>query len=326
LVSVITSLKSYLKRSFTLQCFVLIFRNLYNNIRQFFGIITTDSGTTHAQLLLSDSLAYINNVFEDYKKYANISHFHGHVCELGPGDNVSVALRILADGAQNVDLADRFYSHRNFSDQAKIYEALIRQNPKIAQHLKTAYLKDETTFPGIARYYGPQAAGETFFKKRPMTYDFIVSRSVLEHTIDPLQTLRDMYQALKPGGMLIHKIDLRDHKLFTPFHHDLKFLEIPQAIYWAMTRHSGLPNRILIDQYRTSVSNLPGTYQFLITHLAYEGPVEPHVLLDQIPKKQFQDAIIRLAQHKQCLASSFQTLKDDDLIVSGFFLIVKKPY
>ncbi|MGV8949030.1 MAG: methyltransferase domain-containing protein [Candidatus Paracaedibacter sp.] len=291
-----------------------------------FRKITTDSGTTHDQLSLSDSLAYIHTVFSDYKKYAGIDHFSGHVCELGPGDSSGVALTIMADGATRIDLADRFYSHRNASTHAQVYQTLANHNPQIAELLKTANLHDEATFPGITRYYGSQASGESFFKECSSTYVFIISRSVLEHATDPLLTLESMYQALNPGGYLIHKVDLRDHGMFTPHYHDLKFLEIPKGIYWAMTHDSGLPNRVLIDQYRQCISRLPGDCQLLITQLAYAGPVEPHVTFDKIPKKQLETAFAELTKHKNNFASAFRQVAEQDLIVAGFFLILKKLF
>jgi hypothetical protein len=112
--------------------------------------------------------------------------------------------------------------------------------------------------------------------------------------------------------------------MFTPEHHDLKFLEIPEFVYWAMTHHSGLPNRILIDQYRQCAYRLSGDCQFLITHLAYAGPVEPHVHFEKIPQNLFEAAFAGLKKHKKDLASPFQKTHDSDLIVSGFFLILKK--
>lgn len=318
-------LKEQLKKNIFLHCIAHITYNFLDHLRMFLGKITTNSGTMHNQLSLHDSLTYIHTVFEDYKKYAGISHFHGHVCELGPGDSSGVALALMADGATKVDLADRFYSHRDAPYHAQVYQALADQNPRIADLLKAANLQDETTFPGITRYYGPQAAGESYFKERPSTYDFIISRSVLEHTTDPLLTLESMYHALKPGGYLIHKVDLRDHGMFTPRHHDLKFLEIPKLVYWAMTHGSGLPNRILIDQYRYCASRLPGGCQLLITQLAYAGPVDPHVPFDEISKEHLDTALAGLTKHKKSFASVFHKLSEQDLIVAGFFLIIKKP-
>jgi SAM-dependent methyltransferase len=321
----ISSLKAFLKKTIFLQCLARIIYNFTSHIRYYLGKISTNSGTIHSRLSLNDSLDYINAVFEDYKKYAGISHFHGHVCELGPGDNSGVALKILADGACQADLADRFYSNRNAANHTQIYQALASRTPEIAARLSAASLEDETTFPGLTRFYGSQAAGEKFFKPRPEVYDFILSRSVLEHVTDPQLTLKSMYQALKPGGMLIHKVDLRDHGMFTPRHHDLKFLEIPTLVYQAMTYNSGLPNRILIDSYRTWVSCLGGTSQFLITQLAFVGPVDPHLPFEKIPSAKREAALVELEKHKTNFAHSFQKMSDTNLIVAGFFLILHKP-
>jgi hypothetical protein len=68
-------LKKILKNYVSIQCIVRIVYNFLGHVRLFFGKITTDSGTTHDQLSLRDSLTYINTVFTDYKKYAGISHF-----------------------------------------------------------------------------------------------------------------------------------------------------------------------------------------------------------------------------------------------------------
>lgn len=318
-------IKRYLKKYVILQCSVRIVYNLLNHIRFLCGKITTDSGTTHAQLSVKESIAYMTNVFEDYKKYAGISHFSGNVCELGPGDSSGVALNILADGALHVDLADRFYSERNAGGHAQVYQALADHNPRIARLLKTADVHSEASFPHITRYYGPQAAGETFFKGRTNCYDYIVSRSVLEHATDPLLTLQLMYKALKPGGSLIHKVDLRDHGMFTPYHHDLKFLEISKWIYLAMTYQSGLPNRILFDQYRECIRLLPGKCNLFVTQLAYAGPVEPHSLFEEVPQELLDRAFAQVAKHQKKFAGVFQKMNQNDLIVAGFFLIINKP-
>jgi hypothetical protein len=97
-------------------------------------------------------------------------------------------------------------------------------------------------------------------------------------------------------------------------------------VYWAMTHGSGLPNRALIDQYRQHISHFPGDCQLLITQLAYAGPVEPHVTFDKVPKKQLETAFVELAKHKKNFASSFRQAQEQDLIVAGFFLVLKKPF
>lgn len=321
----ISLIKQHLRKKISLLVFKRIISNAINNILWSIGWIKSDSGMTHNKLTVTQSLAYINDVFSDYKTHAHIPNFYGHVCELGPGDNAGVALKILRDGATQVDLADRFYSHRDTIYQAQIYQAMASNDPNIAQILKGSNLFNERTFKGITRYYGKEAAGEVFFKSRPSTYDFIISRSVLEHTTDPLLTLESMYHALKPGGTLIHKVDLRDHGMFSPTFHDLKFLEIPRPIYWAMTYNSGLPNRVMIHEYQNCTSKLNGKCQYFITQLAYAGPIEPHVPFDQISKDILEKAYSGLYQHHRNFTKEFKKLPKEDTIVAGFFLILTKP-
>jgi SAM-dependent methyltransferase len=316
-------LKQKAKQSYYLTCGFYIFNNFKFTLKRWLGNITTDSGTTHHSLSLQESLDYVQTVFNDYKKIAGIKKFHGTVAEIGPGDNVGVALCFLADGCTRVDLADRFYSKRNSSKQAAIYKALASSWPGVGKTIKGCNLEDDSSFPGLQRYYGPKAAAEQFFSQ-PNVYDFIVSRSVFEHLDDPIRALRSMVRALKPGGMLIHKVDLRDHGMLSSYFHELKFLEIPDVFYRLMTWRSGYPNRILINQYRDYVEALKEDHTFFVTQLAGAGPVIPHVPFEKIPASFLKKALNYLAVHKHKFSKSLRQLKDQDLIVSGFFLVLKK--
>ena len=77
------------------------------------GSSLSDSGATHSNNSKNESLAYIKEVFDDYKTYGGVENFKGTIAEIGPGDNFGVALSMLADGAGQVDLLDRFYSKRD---------------------------------------------------------------------------------------------------------------------------------------------------------------------------------------------------------------------
>lgn len=66
----------------------------------------------------------------------------------------------------------------------------------------------------------------------------------MEHLFDPVAALDGMLEALRPGGTLVHRIDLRVHGMFRG-QHPLTFLTLPDAIYTRMTRNSGRPNRVL---------------------------------------------------------------------------------
>src|SRR5713101_2540018 len=100
-------------------------------------------------------------------------------------------------------------------------------------------------------------AAERFFPAHA-GYDFILSAAVLEHLYDPLEVLRSMCSALNPGGMMIHRVDLRDHGAFSPSLHDLSFLRLPDWSYWPL-RIRGGPNRFRVTDYRQCLVSLPVT-------------------------------------------------------------------
>ena len=141
------------------------------HLKRFFKNYSTDSGATHHSFSLEESLHYITHVFYDYQTVSEQKNFFGKICELGPGDSNGVAL------AAHVDLPDRFYALRNLTHQNQISKALIHRYPSLKKISATLNSK-------CSRYYGEQACGERFFKDHK-SYDFIVSRSTLEHTDDP---------------------------------------------------------------------------------------------------------------------------------------------
>src|SRR5665213_2549392 len=109
-------------------CAVFMVDNQLAKLKLVRGNIGSDSGMAHEGFKLDESLAYIDWVYGDYRNEAGIDRFYGMIAEVGPGDNCGVALRLVADGADQVDLVDRFYSKRDESKQSVIYRALIERD------------------------------------------------------------------------------------------------------------------------------------------------------------------------------------------------------
>lgn len=313
-------MRNLLRKSFRATCAAYLADDALRGIRFSTGDIQTESGTAHAGRPLDDSLRYIDEVFEDYKTYAGVARFSGRVAEVGPGDNCGVGLRFLADGCESVDLVDRFYSKRNSSDQAEIYRALAARFPSLASRIIDP--TDETTFLGLRRRYGHDASAEEFFRSSGQ-YDFIVSRAVLEHVFDPVLAIRRMASALRPGGMLLHKVDLRDHGMFSTHFHELKFLEVPDWIYPHMTRRAGRPNRALIHIYREVLRDALPDNEILVTRLAGVGDIIPHVTYDRIPGASRDRATAYVRSVRSRFASSLRAASDDDLAVAGVFIVAR---
>ncbi len=309
-------MKNFLKKIFKshlyLNVFFYIFNKILSKIRLSFGIIESSSGTTHAALPLKESLAYIEGVFEDYCRVSGRKTFQGKLAELGPGDNDGVALMFLAHGATQAHLADRFYSKRDRLNHQKIYEALGEKYPKTLTGVKN-----------VRRFYGAEAAGETFFQQNK-GYDYIVSRSVLEHVDNPEIVLKNMIEALNPGGLLIHKVDLRDHGMYTPFSDPLKFLEVPTWLYGLMTQGTGYPNRFLFHRYKDILIKLNPKTQFYVAGLYGVSDLVQAYPLDKIPLNLKKKAVAYVNKYRHHFAHEFSDISAEYLMVSSFFFVCEK--
>ena len=317
------SLVKAIRSSMFLSCAYYFATNLWINMRYRMGRISTDSGTIHSSLSFQESLDYIYEVFTDYKRYGGITAFYGRIAEVGPGDSCGVGLLFLADGGLSIDLVDRFYSHRDSKTRAKLYRTLLESHPSLTPLVEQVDFNNEKTFSGINRYYGPEAAAECFFSTHT-GYDFIVSRAVFEHLYDPLIALTKMADALNLGGVLLHKVDLRDHGLFSQHFHELKFLEVSDWLYPLMTCAAGRPNRILLHRYKECLTKLHLDTQFLVTRLAGVGDINPHHIYSEIPLDLRRQSISYVQSVRHRFATSLHDVSDEDLSVAGVFLIARK--
>jgi SAM-dependent methyltransferase len=290
------------------------------------GYIETDSGATHAELSDEDSVRYIEEVFTDYKRYGKIERLNGIAAEIGPGDNVGVAMLMRQDGCHQVDLVDRYESRRDPQQQDRIYDVLSKKYG--LEWLRPGQSWNDRQISGIVPRIGQSA--EQYFEKcaqnRGPIYDLIVSRSVLEHLYDPLDALDQMILCLKPGGCMFHKIDLRDHGLFAPQHHELTFLTFPTIIYRWMTRNSGRPNRVLFHRYRERLERLKEKglidYSIYVTRLTGVGDIIPHQRYEDVTAAVWRQATQSLEQCRSRFAYEFLHVKSRDLAVGGVFLTI----
>jgi len=312
------------RKSYRLTIIAYVTDDYFAKQRYKHGIYKTESGAAHAERELDDSIQYIESVFYDYRHYAGLDKFYGSVAEVGPGDNSGVGLLFLSDGCSRVDLVDRFYSKRDSGHQSKIYAQLFDKYESLNQ-IGLNNFDESQEFHGLSIKFGPNASAEEYFTV-PGVFDFIVSRAVMEHVYNPILALRRMVDALKNDGMLLHKVDLRDHAMFSDYFHELKFLEVPDFIYPKMTRSSGRPNRVMISEYRTVLDDLPVSYKLLVTRLAGVGDIIPHIEFDEIPEdiKEKSRSYVSSVKHK--FAGSIRKLPLDDLCISGFFLVAQKSH
>ena len=139
--------------------------------------------------------------------------------------------------------------------------------------------------------HAPDSLGEEAF-------DIIFSNAVLEHVADVAGTLAACRRLLRPGGIMLHEVDLRSHQTYE--NHALQFLEYPSWLWRLMSSHNGEPNRVRMPAYRQIAADL-GFEEIETTVVA-----------------SFPDELIAAVRPK--LASEFRALSDGDLSPAIFVL------
>lgn len=313
------NLRSLVRRSLWLSCAYYVFDDWRAGRRLAHGRLETRSGSRHAGLDLAASLAYVDRVHAEYLRDGGIARFQGIVAEIGPGDNFGVALCMLAGGADHVHALDRYRPLRDDERQRPIYHALAE---RAGHRALFAGSPGEHSIRGVTHHTGMPA--ETFFQGHIGRFDAIVSRAVLEHLYDPLGALDDMVRALKPGGIMIHRVDLRDHGMFAG-RHPLTFLTIPSWLYRRMSRNAGRPNRVLLPDYRDWLARSDCTGSLKVSRLVgVAGDFAP-VAFDALERGAFERACALVRAIRPCLAAPFRRLADEDLAISGIVLVARKP-
>jgi len=298
------------------------------------GPAPSTDGSTHRSLALGESLAYIDSVLADYIDYGELAgeKLSGkRILELGPGDNHGVALGFVAYGAERVVSVDRFASIRDNPQQRRIYQALLdRLDSDTRTTVSRAIeLGDEIRFDEQRlRPIEGLAIEDASQILEPGGFDLIVSRAVLEHLEDSDAAFAAMDRLLAPGGTMLHKVDFRDHGMFTGGGlHPLTFLTIPERPYGWMTHHSGRPNRRLADWYRSKLRQLGYETRLLVTHIVgVAEEIVPHTDGYRLDRKRDRRTLELIAAIRPALRAKFKRLSDEDLATSGVFLIAHKPH
>jgi SAM-dependent methyltransferase len=327
-----TMVKQFAKRSKAAIIAYTIFQNWRARRRFSSGKIESISGSTHTGKTLAESIGYINEVYDDYIKYSGISAetLGGRrILEIGPGDNFGVALKFLAAGAARVVCLDKFYSPHDAEQEHAIYKALREQfDDKSKRRFDEAIdLGNGIQINGdrlkVVYGKGIEDAKDLF---DPGSFDLILSRAVLEYLTDSDFAFSIMNDLLSDGGMMAHKIDLRDDEMFSSKGmNPLTFLTIPDSIYKLMTVGSGRCNRRLIDYYRRTMNNLAYDTKFFVTCIVGEkGEVLPHKE-KIIPSVDYSvQAHSLINEIRSRLHGDYKNLTDEDLLISGIFLIARK--
>ena len=253
---------------------MLICPNLIVRIKQ-----PTGTGDQHIDNDLEASINYSRDVFQKYLYFLTVKDFpaflHGKtVCELGPGDTVTVALLFLAYGASRVICFDRFPLVQDKQKNTLIAKRLL----EILPEERKEFLQNVISFDDWGNVTGDSSRLCYLHNKKEAleieaeTVDLLVSNAVLEHVFDLEGLFQEMSRTMKPGAVMVHAADLGPHQLSlnTP----LDFLTIPEWRWKLMTSHRGAPNRarkshyeILLKKYCFEILKFEVTEHFTQTDI-----------------------------------------------------------
>lgn len=294
------------------------------------GDIETTHGSTHLKQTLAESLAYIEKLFIDYMKYGGLTgdSLKGkRILELGPGDNLGVALKFLAAGAASVVCLDRFFSKRNPEHERSIYMALRETLGAEAQSRfdQAVDLTESVQFnpEKLQSVYGVTLEGFADKLAHHEKFDMIVSCAVLEEIYDPDPVFAAMDRLLAKDGSLIHVIDLGDYGMFrSQGMHPLTFLTISESIYKRMASDSGLPNRKRLEYYVAKMKELGYQSKFFVTSVLPQGRLEPAA---EYALGKFKNGSKLVAEIRNKLAGDFRNMDEEQLLIDGVLLVARKP-
>lgn len=299
------------------------------------GELSTASGTILKGKDVAASVAYIREEFGDYLRYGRISleEVRGkRILVVGPGDNLGVGLLFVTHGAGQVTCLDRYEPFRDPDHLDLVYSAL---RETLAAEERKRFDLALRSFPGAS--FGDQGAllgyitgvgvEECADRFPPRYFDLIFSRAVLEHLYDPDLAFAAMDRVLAPGGRMAHKIDLRDHEMFSAGGKSpLTFLTFPRWLWNGMTLHSGKPNRRLFPYYDGKMRELGYEYVLFITHIfGREGDLAPHPPALRRGTDYDDSHVAAVRKIRRRLAREFRNYTEEELLISGIFLSARKP-
>ena len=311
-----------------------ILHNYVTRVRAAFGRLETAHGATHRGWNAEKSLSYIQEVFDDYLAYGGLSRddLAGKtVLEIGPGDNLGVAMEFLAAGAARVIAVEKFRPTRDPAQERQIYLTLRERHTASER----ARLDDAVDLSSEIRLnperlccltgLGIEDTGSTVAAG---SIDLLISRAVLMEFPDSELAFRSMDRLLRPGGRSFHKIaPLHDYQMFRANgYHPLEFLTVPDALYQPMVSDSGKPNRRLLSYYRDVMRRMNYRAEFHVVRvLGSTRKYPPATWTDGIDEETRRQAAGMIATIRPRLLERYQALDDADLMTEDFFLVAQRP-
>lgn len=246
-----------------------------------------------------DSALYALQVFESHMARSGLQgQLQGkRLLEMGPGDSIATAIIAYAYGARAVLIDVGSFAigdPRTYGALCKVLRIRGLTPPDLPQSNDVRELLvacgGEYCTEGLASWR--TLASDSI--------DFVFSQAVLEHIrrSEFLDTMRECYRVMRPGAIASHRVDLRDH--LGGALNNLRFREsIWESPFFA--RSGFYTNRI---QYRPMLN--------ILVEIGWE--------ITEVSSQSWPDLPTPLEK----MAMPFRLLQEDELLVSGFDVVLKK--
>ncbi|HJZ96993.1 MAG TPA: methyltransferase domain-containing protein [Candidatus Solibacter sp.] len=251
------------------------------------------------------------------------------VIELGPGYTIAVPLLFAADGADYVVGIDKFVPLQDGREFAVLYQ---RMRDRLNERQKADFDRAIQLDPKLAlkkehaEYVDHKELSELVGQLGPGTYDMIVSNAVIEEIYDPMPIFKAQDALLRPGGVFVHRIDLRDYGMFSKHgFHPLEFLTVPDWIYQRMVEGSGQPDRRMADYYRELGKKMGYRTEVYVTKILNSASDLPETRVELRPGVDYtaQDAAL-VSEIRPRLLERYRALSDADLLTASIVFVGRK--
>jgi SAM-dependent methyltransferase len=314
----------------------LIAHNIASDSLRRIGLVSRQIGQPSVlhppETRLPDDLLRTEQIYRSYLIYAgwDESQIAGkRVLELGPGFHIGVPLLFAAHGAGYVAGLDKFVPFQTGSYFRKFYSRLRDTLPdgEKAGFNNAIDLERMTLHPDKAGYIYRKDLPEAVSELGLGSFDLIASNAVIEEIYDPGPVFAAQDRLLRPGGVLVHKIDLRDYGMFTKHGFPaLEFLTVPEWAYRRMAEASGQPNRLRVNYYRAIAQQLGYSYRIYVTSiLGVPSELVPPRERTELGRDYSDSSLQMIREIRPRLAAQFRNLSDEDLFITGIFFIARKP-
>ena len=200
-------------------------------------------------------ISVVNHWSQHAKKYFNDFDINGKtVVEIGPGQDLGIALILIAKGAKKYYAFD---IHNLILNIDKNFYETIANKIEIKAEFKPSDLVDMVTSysktgNGVVNYIcKPQIDYEEIDNN---DVDIVFSQAALEHLTDIQKQIQLLSRKCKKDSLFIAEVDLRAHSRWVRDHDPLNIYLYNNFIY-NIFRHKASPNRIRPVEYISILQN-----------------------------------------------------------------------